>query len=178
MDAEFFLAADALWLDLVNTSRHEGRADRLGDLAAWHRWTRACQLPSGAGHEPLRRVHQVRTALAELAGALADGRHVPGGAIDMVNALLARLPGHEQLVREGGSWRLRFAPRDVSPALEAVARSAAATLAEAGAVVRRCSNPSCGRYFVDRTTAGTRHFCSELTCGQGRWADRRRGVLA
>ena len=54
---------------------------------------------------------------------------------------------------------------------------AAGTLADPGAVVRRCGNPSCGRYFVDRTPAGTRHFCSELTCGQGRWADRRRGVL-
>ena len=178
MDNEFFLAADALWLDLVNTSRHEGRPDRLPDLAAWHRWTRACQLPSGSGSEPLRRVHQVRTALGELARALAGGGQVPGGASDMVNALLARLPGREQLVREGGTWRLRFAPADVSPALEAVARSAAGTLVEPGAVVRRCGNPSCGRYFVDRTPAGTRHFCSELTCGQGRWADRRRGVLA
>ena len=73
MDPEFPLLADALWLDFVNTGR--GPHDLLPDLDAYHRWTKACRLPSDAAAMQLPALRRVRLVLEGLAEALvAVGR--------------------------------------------------------------------------------------------------------
>lgn len=175
MDPEFPLLADALWLDFVNTGR--GPHDLLPDLDAYHRWTKACRLPSDAAAMQLPALRRVRLVLEGLAEALVSGRAAAPGAVEMLNDVLRESEGAEQLVREGGSWRLRFQPGVPAVALVAVGRSAAEVLAAPDTLVRHCAGQGCRLLFLDRTPGGTRMFCSDHSCGRGHWVERRRAAL-
>lgn len=175
---EFTLLGDAVWLDFINSAR--GRTpsppDRLPDAEAYGRWSRAQQLDpdDDASFALVRNFREQLTAIAE---ALHAGLQPPGGAIGALNAQLARCTGSHQLTRIGGGWRLRFAPSRPLRALEAIARSAAATLADPAAVVRRCAGESCSLFFVDGSPAQGRRWCDPVLCGQGARVERRRGLL-
>ena len=95
--------------------------------------------------------------------------------IEAVNTRLKGLEGREQLVRIGGSWRLRFAPVRPPRALEAVAQSAAQNLADPLIMVRQCANPDCGLFFADDSLNQGRRWCSKTLCGQQGRIERRRG---
>ena len=178
MDHEFVLLGDALWLDFVNTAREPGaRPDTIPDLAAYHRWTKACRLPSDADALEFASIRRVRARLVLLADALADGTPVPSRAISTINQLLNRSEGHEQLVRESGKWQVRFLPVDAPPALIAVARSAAATLAEPEVLIRHCANDACRLLFHDRTPFHDRYLCSPWRACREIPVERRRSVL-
>lgn len=178
-DPEFTLLGDACWLDFVNTTR--GRSarppDLLPDPAAYHRWTKAEKLPSDVATIPFEEILGFRRDLTRLAQSLSAGRHAPASAIAAINRRLARDTGREQLVRTTGIWQLRFAPARAPSALEAVARSAAATLADRARTVRQCAAAPCSLFFLDGSTTQSRRWCSAGACGGRGRIERRRGLV-
>ena len=81
-----------------------------------------------------------RKQLVALANALDSGRNPPPSTVEAINTRLVTLEGRQQLLRIGGTWRLRFGPNRPPTALEAIALSAAQTLANPLIVIRRCAN--------------------------------------
>jgi predicted RNA-binding Zn ribbon-like protein len=175
---EFTLLGDAVWLDFVNSAR--GRdpfpPDLLPDADAYARWSLLQQLEPGAD-VTFALVRTFRDHLTQLAEALAAGLQAPGGAVAAINGQLDRCTGRHQLTRVNGHWRLRFAPARPLGALEAIARSAAATLADQAALVRRCAGETCSLFFTDSTATQSRHWCDAAVCGRGARVERRRGLL-
>jgi predicted RNA-binding Zn ribbon-like protein len=173
----FILLGDALWLDFVNTAR--GRTayspDLLPDAGAFADWCALLRLDTTADPTPFPRVLEVRERLTELADALHDGRQPPGGAIAALNQQLGRSGGSQQLTRVAGDWRIRFAPARPLAALEAIARSAARTLADTAVAVRRCAGEACTLYFTDTSATGSRRWCDASACGRNVRIERRRG---
>jgi predicted RNA-binding Zn ribbon-like protein len=173
----FTLLGDALWLDFVNSAR--GRIasppDLFPDFTAFGRW---CELQRLDATEAAAfpAVIEFRDRLTELAEALHDGRQPPGAAVAALNEHLARIAGSRQLTRLGGEWRLGFVPSRPLGALEAVARSAAITLAETRVAVRRCAGETCSLFFTDDTPSGSRHWCDASVCGRNANVERRRGL--
>lgn len=178
-DGEFILLGDACWLDFVNTQRGRGAdpPDLLPDPAAYHRWTRAQKLASDIEEVAFADILALRRQLSELADALSAGRRAPASAVTAMNLVLSRRPGHEQLVRTSGRWTVRLAPERPARALEVVARSAAATLADPARAVRRCAADPCSLVFLDSSTTRSRHWCSAVVCGRHGRIERRRGPL-
>jgi predicted RNA-binding Zn ribbon-like protein len=178
-DPEFILLGDAVWLDFVNSAlgRAPNPPDLLPDAAAFARWAvtqRLLQVDRGPPHESVR---ALRAQLTTLAGALHAGLQPPPGAIAAINELLAGCSGSYRLVRISGEWRLQFAPsRPLSP-LEAIARSAATTLADRSVAVRRCAADTCSLYFIDSSPTRSRRWCSPAACGANLRVERRRGQL-
>jgi predicted RNA-binding Zn ribbon-like protein len=175
---EFTLLGDAVWLDFVNSSRGRTPAppDLLPDAEAYARWSRAQNLePEDETSFPL--VHAFRDHLTAIAEALHAGQRPPGSAVAAINSHLARCAGNHQLTRVSGGWRLRFAPGRPLRALEAIARSAAATLADPAMSVRRCAGETCSLFFADGTPGRGRLWCDAAVCGQGARVERRRGLL-
>lgn len=175
---EFTLLGDALWLDFVNSAR--GRTpsppDRLADAGAFTRWCRLQHLePEGAAGS-LSTVRCFRERLTALAEAMHAGIQPPAGSIAALNEQLAGGAGTHQLTRVGGEWRLRFAPLRPPAALEAIARSAAATLTEPRTAVRRCAGEHCSFFFTDDTPTGSRRWCVAEICGRDVRVERRRGL--
>ena len=173
----FTLLGDALWLDFVNSDR--GRTpfppDLLPDSTAFAHWCEIQHLDPAGDADDIPRVRDLRTRLTELAEAMHDGRQAPAGAVAALNELLARSAGSHQLTRVGGEWRLRFAPARPLGALEAIARSAAATLAETRTAVRRCAGEACSLFFTDESPSGSRRWCDASVCGNHARVERRRG---
>jgi predicted RNA-binding Zn ribbon-like protein len=175
---EFTLLGDALWLDFVNSARGRTRSplDRFPDPAAWSRWTALQHLDADAAAVPLAQILEFRARLTELADALAEDRQPPAGAIAALNEHLARGQGHQRLTRVGGEWRLGFAAARPPTPLEAVARSAAATLVDTATVVRRCAADPCSLLFTDQAHDGVRRLCDVAVCGRHARIERRRGL--
>lgn len=174
----FTLLGDALWLDFVNSGR--GRTphppDRLPDPAAFTRWCAIHRLDPAAPAD-FPRVLELRARLSALADALQERRLMPAGAVASLNALLARNPGCQRLTRVAGEWRLGFAPARASTALVAIARSAAATLADRLIAVRRCAAERCSLCFTDASPSVSRRWCDVTVCGANARIERRRGLL-
>ena len=175
--AAFILLGDALWLDFVNTAR--GRTghspDLLPDADAYATWCALQRLEPGPDGTTFARVLEVRERLTTLADALHEGRQLPGKAIAVLNEQLGRSGGTQQLTRVAGDWRLHFAPARPLAALEAIARSAARTLADLGTSVRRCAGETCSLFFTDTSPTGSRRWCDPATCGVNGRVERRRG---
>jgi len=174
---EFTLLGDAVWLDFVNSAR--GREpdppDLLPDADAWARWSRAQELDPGAD-PAMSLVRAFREQLTALAEALHAGIQPPSAAITAINGQLTGWSGSHQLTRVNGSWRIRFAPSRPLRTLEAIARSAAATLADQAAIVRRCAGDTCTLFFTDVTSTGSRRWCDPSVCGRNGRVERRRGA--
>jgi predicted RNA-binding Zn ribbon-like protein len=176
---EFILLGDALWLDFVNSAR--GRTvpppDRLPDADAWGRWSTLQHLDRAGDPVPLAQVLEFRARLTELADALHDGRVPASRVIVALNHQLGLGAGRQQLTRVSGDWRLRFAPFRPPVALEAIARSAATTLANTRVAVRRCGAECCSLFFTDDSPTGSRRWCDAEACGRHGRIERRRGAL-
>ena len=175
--AAFILLGDALWLDFVNTARGRIRhsPDLLPDADAYAAWCALQRLEPGADTTPFARVLEIRERLTSLADAMHEGRQLPGKAIAVLNEQLGRSAGSQQLTRVAGDWRLHFAPTRPLAALEAIARSAARTLADVGTAVRRCAGETCSLFFTDSSLTGSRRWCDAATCGVNGRVERRRG---
>ena len=175
---EFILLGDALWLDFVNSAggRSAASPDRLPDPDAWARWSSLQHLDGAGDPVPFPQILEVRTRLTELAEAMHDGRVAPTGVIAVLNEHLGHTAGRQQLTRVGGEWRLRFAPLRPPAPLEAIARSAAATLADRQLTVRRCSAQGCSLLFTDDSADGNRRWCDAAECGRDARIERRRGL--
>ena len=175
---EFILLGDALWLDFVNSARGRFAAspDCLPDPDAWARWSSLQHLDGTGDPVPFARILEFRSRLTGLAEAMHDGRAAPAGVIALLNEHLGRTAGRQQLTRVGGAWRLRFAPvRRLLP-LEAIARSAAATLSDGQTAVRRCAGECCSLLFTDHSASGSRRWCDPAECGRDARIERRRGL--
>lgn len=174
-DPEFLLLGDALWLEFVNTAAGvPGRTDALPDPAAYLRWTKATRLAPPVHQTAFGEALRFRGKLVELARALDGGRKPPPSAVEAVNARLQTIEGHQRLLRISGAWRLRFAPGRPPTAPEAIAQSAAQTLASPLVAIRRCANPECGLFFADDSPGQGRRWCSRSRCGQRGRIERRR----
>jgi predicted RNA-binding Zn ribbon-like protein len=178
-DTEFTLLGDALWLDFVNTMR--GRVpdppDLLPDEAALIRWSAAQSIDLNGGSPPLDLVHQLRERLMVLAEALHSGLQPPSASIMAINEQLAQGGGCHQLTRISGEWQLRFAPERRPAVLQAIAQSAAATLADSLRFVRRCAGEGCSLFFSDDSPNQSRRWCNIAVCGREMKVERRRGLL-
>jgi predicted RNA-binding Zn ribbon-like protein len=175
---EFILLGDALWLDFVNSARGRIAAspDRLPDPDAWARWSSLQHLDGAGDLVSFPRMLEFRARLTELAEAMHDGGVATAGVIAVLNEHLGRTDGRQQLTRVGGRWRLRFAPLRPPAPLEAIARSAAATLADERVAVRRCSAEGCSLLFTDDSAHGSRRWCDPAECGRDARVERRRGL--
>jgi predicted RNA-binding Zn ribbon-like protein len=178
-DTEFTLLGDAVWLDFVNSAlgRTPNPPDLLPDSTAFARWTvaqRLLQLDRGPSYESVR---ALRTQLTALAHALHGGLQPPAGPIAAINELLAGCTGSQRLVRLSGEWQLQFAPSRPLLPLQAIARSAAATLADRSVAVRRCAGESCSLYFIDASPTRSRRWCNPAACGANLRVERRRGTV-
>jgi predicted RNA-binding Zn ribbon-like protein len=170
---------DAIWLDFVNTAR--GRTlsppDLLPDEQAILRWLQAQSLYFDGEGPAMLEVLQLRERLTALAEALVAGLQPPAASIEIINQYLSRGQGCHQLTRTSGEWRLRFAPTARPPVLQAIAQSAAATLADPLLFVRRCAGETCSLFYIDDSPNQSRHWCSQALCGREVRVERRRGLL-
>jgi predicted RNA-binding Zn ribbon-like protein len=179
VQVEFTLLGDAIWLDFVNTAR--GRTvpppDLLSDEAAMRQWTVAQRLHSDGNTPSLAEALQLRERLTALAEALHEGLQPPAGSIAAINEQLALGQGCHQLTRVGGEWQLRFSPVQRPPVLQAIARSAAVSLADPLLAVRQCAGSGCTLFFTDDSPTQSRRWCSQALCGRDVRIERRRGLL-
>ena len=177
-DPEFTLLGDACWLDFVNTARGRTAAppDLLPDPGAYHRWTKAEKLTSDVETVPFAEILAFRRELIGLGEALRADRQPPASAIAAINARLAAQPGRERLVRTAGTWQVDFAPEQAGAALDAIARSAAFTLADRTHTVRQCAADHCSLLFLDGSSTQSRRWCSSAVCGGRGRIERRRGL--
>jgi predicted RNA-binding Zn ribbon-like protein len=178
-EPEFTLLGDALWLDFVNTARGRGPTppDLLVDEAAVLRWSAAQSIDLNGGPPALPLVLQLRERLTALAEALHAGLQPPTASIAAINEHLAQGGGCHQLTRISGGWQLRFAPQRRPPVLQAIAQSAAASLADSLRFVRRCAGEGCSFFFSDDSPTQSRRWCSIAICGREMKVERRRGLL-
>jgi predicted RNA-binding Zn ribbon-like protein len=163
----------------VNTAR--GRTpsppDLLPDEAAIARWAEAQSLYLDGERPCLSDALDLRERLTALAEALNSGLQPPAGSITAINYHLAREGGCHQLTRTGGEWQLRFAPSRRPNVLQAIAQSAAATLANPLLFVRRCAGQGCSLFFTDNSPNQSRRWCCASVCGREVRVERRRGLL-
>jgi predicted RNA-binding Zn ribbon-like protein len=174
----FLLLGEALWLDLANTApppaARDLRPDTLSSPGAVADLLAAVGLPPLETPNGTAAILALRKELIHLGDALASGERPPSSAITAINGLLSQQAGREQLVRVSGSWRLDFVPAQPPGALEAMARSAAETLANPLAQVRRCIDPTCRRLLADISPGHSRTWCRER-CRSVAGIERRRG---
>lgn len=171
-------------MDFLNThpTPQGTPVELIGDGTSYAAWLEGAQLLHATTARQLRR----RFGLAALDGAAAEARDLrewvrdwiarwrddPGGPyraeIRRLNRLLARaqcypeMVGTKDGVQVADRWRI-----DSADALIAVVAAQVASLiaTEQPALVKRCAGPGCTLWFVDRTKAHSRLFCSAAACG-------------
>jgi predicted RNA-binding Zn ribbon-like protein len=171
-------------MDFLNThpTPQGTPVELIGDGTAYIAWLEAAQLLPATTTSRLRR----RFGAAALDGAAAQARELREWGRDWIarwrdapaddytaelrrlNQLLARATRYpEMVIAEDGfqvteRWRI-----DSADALIAVVAAPIASLiaTEPPALVKRCAGPSCTLWFVDRTKAHRRVFCSAAACG-------------
>jgi predicted RNA-binding Zn ribbon-like protein len=94
-----------------------------------------------------------------------------------INEQLAQGGGCHQLTRISGEWQLRFAPEQRPAVLQAIAQSAAASLADSLRPVRQCAGEGCSLFFSDDSPNQSRRWCNISVCGGQMKVERRRGLL-
>jgi predicted RNA-binding Zn ribbon-like protein len=178
-----FLAGH-LALDFLNTamSPQGTEIELIGDGRAFVDWLVSAGVVDVAVAPRLRRQFGAE-ALDELAAEarklrgwtaswIARWRHDPEGRYDAelrrLNAVLERDGGYPQLVQRGGGFAVVDQRRGETTGelLAAIARQIADLLvSEQAALVKRCDGAQCTLWFVDRTKAHRRRFCSVSVCG-------------
>ena len=126
------------------------------------------QIDAGSAEALLARAQRLQAALRECFSAAVRKGRVAREPVDHINGILRITEGHDELVFDGGEWRLEFIAREDSLdwLLAAIARSGAEILAEeATARLRLCANPNCGLFFCDTSRTGKRRWCSMARCG-------------
>ena len=116
----------------------------------------------------LLRAVQLRNALRAAFAAVVKNERVAPDVVEPINEILRVTEGHDELVFDGGRWKLEFIAREsgLEWLLAAIARSAAEILVEgAEARIRVCANPACRLFFCDTSRTGRRRWCSMAVCG-------------
>ena len=170
MDIELY--GDHPALDLMNTVMtldgeqvERWRSD--GEVLAWLHAAvpPAVELPAKAPPGLLAASRVLREQLRQLLAQRKDGA-VPDLAL--LNALLARAPRQLVLREEEGQARLKIRYLgDAQDALLApVVEAAAQLLSESRfELVKRCENPACTLWFLDKSKSHQRRWCSMALCG-------------
>lgn len=180
----FSFVGNLLCVDLVNTEvvAHGERVDRLGSVDDLLRWARAADLVDDAGlrripagwrssREAMRLLEDakaLRAILRATVEALSAGRPLPPELMPAINHALAAGASTLRLERHAGAYTTVREVLDPSPAaLLAPIGESAAWLLEHGdrALVRRCENPACIRFFYDTTKNRRRRWCAMDACG-------------
>jgi predicted RNA-binding Zn ribbon-like protein len=110
----------------------------------------------------------LRSRLRAAVEALAGGRPLPADVVPALNHALATGASTLRLERRAGGYATVREALDPSPAaLLAPIAESAAWLLEHGdhALVRRCENGACIRFFYDTTKNRRRRWCSMDGCG-------------
>jgi predicted RNA-binding Zn ribbon-like protein len=178
------LLADHPALELLNTAMRAGGAqvELIGNGRALVDWFVAVGLVTSAEATQLRR----RFSAAELDGIAAEARKLRGWAADWLmrwrtapharyepelrhlNELLARASDVPQVVHKDRGLAIaehhRFATAAELLAILA-AQIADLLVHEPPELVKRCEGADCILWFVDRTRAHRRRFCSAAVCG-------------
>jgi predicted RNA-binding Zn ribbon-like protein len=168
----------------VNTEviSHGAPLDRLGVAGDLLRWAAAAgvvddaavrRLPAGwsAGREAaglLRDAKALRMVVRAALTALAAGKALPAETLPALNHALASGPSRLRIEARGRGYATVREPLDPTPAaiLAPIAESAAWLLEHGdAALVRRCENPACIRFFYDTTKNRRRRWCSMDGCG-------------
>jgi predicted RNA-binding Zn ribbon-like protein len=116
----------------------------------------------------LSRAVRMRDALRKIFSAMVRKEDVAREWAEPINQILRITEGHDELVLEGGTWKMEFRAREggLDWLLAAVARSAAEIIVEATqARLRICANPGCGLFFSDNSRTHRRRWCSMAICG-------------
>ena len=165
----------ASWLDLLNSDWHDYRGsgkreDRLDDPGWLERYLgRWVSDPEGEiDSETARRaLRSLRKAMRTIVNLLVRRRKVRAEDWARLNAFLERVPYIRRI--EAGSGKLALTEMPVGGPLDAalasIARSFAATLAEADiSRLKICQNRDCLWVFLDSSKNKSRRWC-ETTCG-------------
>jgi len=142
------------------------------DRAALVASTRAAD----ARGDALARLVSARTALRDVAHAVAHERAPESAAIDTVNRTLASRERIELIAADDG---VRLGHSHLGdPIDDAMARIAEPIVREIGAGhddrIRVCANDTCRWLFYDESRAGRRRWCDMATCGNQAKARRHR----
>jgi predicted RNA-binding Zn ribbon-like protein len=176
--------------DFLNTLELENGAlvERLGTLDTAVAWlvdagvapdatAFAAHARSGAERQALlQRLIATRTALRDVAHAVAHEEAPPRGAIDEVNRALASRERIEIVAADDG---VRLGHSHVGdPIDDLLARIAEPIVREIGNGhddrIRICANDTCRWLFYDESRAGRRRWCDMATCGNRAKAQRHR----
>jgi predicted RNA-binding Zn ribbon-like protein len=171
-------------IDFLNTSffpRGE-RVETLGDGEAFLEWLIRADLLSESAAASLKRALGVRglDAVAAEARAIRDwtsnwiSRWSPAPDEDYrpelrrLNGLLRKARYHRELVSKKGRWQL-IDRRDIESGEDVLALLAMQigllVTSEDPTLIKRCAGKECTLWFLDRTKAHRRLFCSATVCG-------------
>ena len=182
-DGGFSFVGNLLCVDFVNTEviRQGAPHDLLGGAEDLLRWGRAAGVVDEAALRGLagwrtsrdagRLLEDAKALRAVLRGAveaLAAGRPLPATVLPAINHALATGASTLRLERRDGAYVTVRDLLDPSPAaLLAPIAESAAWLLEHGdrALIRRCENGACIRFFYDTTKNRRRRWCSMDGCG-------------
>ena len=187
-------------MDFLNTRPTPRGApiELIGDGASYAAWFEGARLLHATTASNLRR----RFGRAALDAAAAQSRDLrewardwisrwrdaPGGAyrteLRRLNHLMARATCYpEMVITKGDGFQLteRWRIGSADELIAVVAAQIASLVAtEEPALVKRCAGPRCTLWFVDRTKAHSRLFCSATACGNrakvAAFRERQRGT--
>lgn len=137
--------------DLLTTPR---------DLGRWLRAANVAQIAPHVSEEELLEARRLREAIFALARARADSAPPPAGARSTLNRFAAQPAASVQLNAHGGV-RVSGTTQQF---LAKLAQDAVQVLADPHAL-RQCEGETCAIFFIDRSRAGDRRWCSMSACG-------------
>ena len=171
-------------LDFLNTRLTPRGApiELIGDGASFAAWLEGSQLLPDTTAAKLRRRFGAVALDAAAAEArdlrewardwIARWRDVPAGGyraeLRRLNHLMARATCYPEMVitKDGFQVSERWRLDSADELIAIVAAQVASLVAtEQPALVKRCAGPGCTLWFVDRTKAHSRLFCSATACG-------------
>lgn len=165
---KFEFIAGCLSLSFVDTLGGRGGVpvERLAAPQDLVDWLAAAGLPlppaSLVDGSDLLEARELREAIHLCGLATISGKHLPEGALELLNRSAARPPLRPRLCGNSLSWEAKR-PREA--ALSTIAADALMTLAPPVAGrIRLC--PECRMMFVDNSRPGRRRWCSSTSgCG-------------
>lgn len=164
-DGPWFIAENTA-LDFINTlaMSEKGQHDFLqsdDDVRAWL-YQAGIQAEAGQPGELLARARKLREMIRQLVAARKNGDAL---ALENLNDYLAAAQSHLQLSTDahGAVQIARIFPHDP---LGVIAEQAADLLAHGTfEYIRQCEHPDCTLWFIDKTKAHRRRWCSMALCG-------------
>jgi predicted RNA-binding Zn ribbon-like protein len=168
-------------MDFVNTLDWRDdpaqRVERLSSPQALSSWIRHAGFGAAAGSstrfarsgqaQPARAI-RLREALATIFRAVVDGRTPPPPARVTFTKWTQEAWRHRELVDDRGAlswgWQIRTDPID-RVLFELVLEAGTLLLSSDRNRIGVCAGEGCGWFFVDRSKAGRRRWCSMAACG-------------